>query len=146
MSVLGSVTVPVFIHLAVLEILGTILLCYSTAVLDGHVPAWLPMISDCFVLPPERYPARLGVILGAGLLQVEVLLIYFANKGFSRNSLGLVAGTVASVGLGVVGAVNEQENNTLHSGILYNVLLLLLLLLLLLKGLLCYSSLDMNCT
>ena len=119
MIVLGSFQVSVFFLLAVFETLGTILLCYSIAVTEGHVPAWLPMISDCAVLAPEKYPFRLGLISGALLMEVEILLAYFSNKGYSNNNLSLIAGSIAAVGLGVVGAINEQENNTIHSGQYY---------------------------
>ena len=114
--IIGKVKATLFVHLAVLEILGTIFLCYGTAVVLGHVPAWLPMISDCAVSAPEKYPFRLGLVTGAILLEVVVVLVYNADKGFSNNKKCLVFGSVASFALGVVGSVNEQENNTVHSG------------------------------
>lgn len=115
MDIVDKISVPVVIHIAVLELLGTIFLCYGIAVWLGHVPVWLPMISDCAVDSPEKYPFRLGMIMGACLLQVEVLLAYHSNKGYSRSKFCLVTGSLASIGLGVVGAVNEEENNTVHS-------------------------------
>ena len=116
MDILCTIKVPFFVHLAVGETLGTILLCYGIAVGYGHVPAWLPMISDCAVEAPEKYPFRLGIIVGAALLGVEVLLVFFADKNFSKNRFCLVVGILSSAGLGIVGAVNEVENNIIHSG------------------------------
>ncbi len=113
--IIGKVKAPLLVHLAVLETLGTILLCYGTAVVLGHVPAWLPMISDCAVSAPEKYPFRLGLITGAILLEVVVVLAYNADKGFSNNKKCLVFGSIASFAIGVVGSVNEEENNTVHS-------------------------------
>lgn len=116
-NLISKLKAPVFFHLAVAETLGTILLCYGIAVASGHVPAWLPMISDCAVLAPEKYPFRFGMILGATLLEVEILLVYFADKGFSGDKACLVIGSIGTLGFGVVGAVNEEENNTIHSGL-----------------------------
>ena len=58
MKVLTQVPVNLFIHVSALVITVTIFLCYGIAVALGHVKAWLPMISDCAVLPPEKYPFR----------------------------------------------------------------------------------------
>ena len=74
------------------------------------------MISDCAVEAPEKYPFRLGIIIGAALLGVEVLLVFFADRKFSKNRFCLVVGILSSLGLEIVGAVNEVENNTIHSG------------------------------
>lgn len=115
MDIVDKISVPLVIHIAVLHILGTIFLCYGIAVCFGHVPSWLPMISACAVNSPEKYPFRIGMIVGACLMQVEVLLAYHGNKGYSRSKFCLVTGTLASIGLGIVGAVNEEENNTVHS-------------------------------
>ena len=116
MDILAKVKASLFIHLAVIEILATILICYTTAVALGHVPVWLPMISDCAVAAPEKYPFRLGLITGAVLLEVVIVIVYNAETAvFSKDKKCLVIGTVASVAIGVVGAVNEEENNTVHS-------------------------------
>ena len=34
--------------------ISTIAICYTLFVVLGHGPAWLPMISDCAVTPPEK--------------------------------------------------------------------------------------------
>ena len=63
MNVLGSVRVSTLIHIAAVETLATILVCYGLAVKYGHVKPWLPMISDCAVYSPEKYPFRFGLLL-----------------------------------------------------------------------------------
>ena len=96
-------------------ILGTVFLCYGLAVGLGHVPAWLPMISDCAVEAPEKYPFRMGIVVGAFLLVFEVVAVYNSDRKFSKNKACLYLGCIASFGLAVVGVVNEKENNTIHS-------------------------------
>lgn len=114
-------------------ILTTIFTCYGIAVYLGHVPAWLPMISDCAVSPPEKYLFRLGIVTGAIFLFIEAKLIYHADKSYTRSTLGLILGSIAALGLSIVGVVNEQENNGIHSSksYHYNILLFLSLCLLL---------------
>ena len=96
-------------------ILATILVCYGIAVYLGHVPAWLPMISDCAVLPPEKYFFRLGIVTGAIFLAIDSKLIYHADQSFTYSKFGLALGTIAAIGLAIVGVVNEKENNSVHS-------------------------------
>ena len=96
-------------------ILTTIFVCYGVAVYLGHVPAWLPMISDCAVLPPEKYFFRLGMVTGAIFLAIDSKLIYHADKSFTYSKTCLILGIIASIGLSIVGVVNEKENNTIHS-------------------------------
>ena len=116
MGIIGKVPVNVFIHAAALEILVTILLCYTLAVSLGHVPVWLPMISDCAVYPPEKYPFRWGFVVGATLMGVQNVLIFGADKPYSKSKTSLVLGLLASFCLSVVGVVNEEEDNLIHSG------------------------------
>ena len=103
---------------------GTILLCYFLAVYYGHVPAWLPMISDCAVEAPEKYPFRLGIITTAVMLFVNAYLFYFFLNTYELggrkelDKVGLLLAGLASFGLAIVGAVNEVENTTLHGGLL----------------------------
>lgn len=116
MIVLGKISVNLFIHFGALVFLGTILLCYILAVSLHHVPAWLPMISDCALLAPEKYPFRWGFMVGSALLGVQSLLIYGADKPYSKSKLALFTGVVAAFCLSVVGVVNEEEDNIIHSG------------------------------
>ena len=114
MDILASWTAATLIHVGVVETLGTIILCYVLAVVNGHVPPWLPMISDCAVLAPEKYPFRLGIVVGASLLAVQAVTKYYADKTQPYSKLCAVLGVVASTGLAVVGVVNEKENNDIH--------------------------------
>ena len=115
-KIISKFPANILIHAGALEVAGTILLCYALAVLFGHVPAWLPMISDCAVQSPEKYLFRLGIVLGASLLAYEVIFVYLADKSYSRNEFCLVIGVAASTGLGVVGVVNEKEWYLVHTG------------------------------
>ena len=97
-------------------ILATILSCYVIAVSLGHVPVWLPMISDCGVYAPEKYLFCCGLITGSVFVFGEAILLYHAEgKAFSNSRLSLILSSVASVGMGIVGAVNEKEDPVLHS-------------------------------
>ena len=115
MAVLGTLQLNVLFHVVALVILGTILLCYILAVSLGHVPAWLPMISDCQVFAPEKYFSRWGVLFGAALLGAQNTLIYGANKPYSKSKASLALGLVASFCLSVVAVVSEAEDNAVHS-------------------------------
>lgn len=116
MQVLAKLPVTVLVHAAALETLATIFLCYGLAVGLGHVPAWLPMISDCAVYSPEKYPFRLGIVVSAVLIAIQVVMTYNADRPYSNSKASLTVGLVASLGLAIVGVVNEQECNPVHSG------------------------------
>lgn len=113
MIVLGRIKASTIVHFTALLGLGTISLCYVLAASLKHVKPWLPMISDCAVLPPEEFPFRFGVLTTALLMAGESLIIYLAAVPKSKVALGL--GVVASLCLGVVGVVNEEEASKLHS-------------------------------
>jgi len=103
--------------------LVTIFVCYFFAVAQGHVPVWLPMISDCAIYPPEEYIFRIGLILSAALLNLNSLLMLFYQHNVKLTEGGATTfdkvsfsfATLGCLGLMVVGAVNEVENNTIHS-------------------------------
>ncbi len=115
-TTLGKISLTVFIHAGAITIVSTILLCYSLAVSKGHVKPWLPMISDCAVYSPEKYPFRLGLAATSMLFSAGVVMIYKANMIYSRNKLALCLGVIAMSCLGIVAVVNEKENNFVHSG------------------------------
>ena len=116
MIIFGSVDVRTITLLAILISWASIITCYVLAVSLGHVPAWLPTISDCAVGAPEKYLFRIGLITGATALFANVVMVYYAFPKFVLRKLELVAGVAAAAGLTVVGAVNEKENNTVHIG------------------------------
>ena len=115
MAVLEKLPVNAVFHVGVVLPLGTILLCYTVATLLGHVPVWLPMISDCAVYPPEKYPFRWGIVLSAALFALQSVLLYGADRPYSRSKVALFFGLLTAFCLSVVGVVNEVENNTIHS-------------------------------
>ena len=113
MNVLGTIRLSAIFHFAAVETVAAILLCYGLAVAYGHVKPWLPMISDCAVYPPEKYPFRFGIALGSLLMGAQVVMLHLV-KNYSRISLGF--GLLGAAALGVVAVVNEEENNSIHSG------------------------------
>ena len=115
MKVLAVEGLPSIIIAASVSTFGTILLCYGLAVGLGHVPAWLPFISDCAVEAPEKYPFRMGIVVGAFLLGFEVVAVYNSDRKFSKDKTCLYLGCIASFGLAVVGVVNEKEDNFIHT-------------------------------
>ena len=116
MKILVSWSGETLIHFGVLEVLGTAFLCYGLAVANGHVPAWLPMISDCAVLAPEKYPFRLGMVTGALMIALLSVTVYYKDENTRYNKLSAIFGLIAAAGLGVVGVVNEKEDPPVHDG------------------------------
>lgn len=113
-NILAKTNAPTPIHFGILSTLTTILICYGLAVINDHVPAWLPMISDCGIDAPERYLFRVGLVIAALLLGLDVILSYGAGIG-SKNKLCLISGLVSSVGLAIVAVVNLKENVYIHA-------------------------------
>lgn len=120
MKILATLPASILVHVGVIETLSTVLLCYALAVSYGHVPIWLPMISDCAIEAPEKYPFRLGIIIGGFLLAVQAVITYNANKSSQLATTRFALALIASAGLAVVGAVNSKEDNTVHSCKLIN--------------------------
>ena len=136
--VIGLLSAQCVFRVCVYMWVSTIIVCYITAVSLGHVPAWLPMISDCAVSAPEKYVFRLGFISGANWLFASSLLYYLffrahasggADAGAGAGAGGalgwrvkfgippiasLVLAFLAAVSVAVVGAVSERENGKLH--------------------------------
>ena len=84
--VIGALSAQVIFRICVYMWVSTIIVCYIIAVSLGHVPAFLPMISDCAVAAPERYIFRLGFISGANWLFASSLLYYLYFRAHSSNS------------------------------------------------------------
>ncbi len=113
-SVLGSLRASILIHITALLGLGTMLLCYTLALSFKHVKLWpIPMISDCAVESPEKFPFRLGMVTFALLMALGNLVVYLA--AVPRSKLALVFGVTACMCLAVVGVVNEEEASKVHS-------------------------------
>ena len=83
------------------------------------ISAW-PMISDTFVIQPCNMISRYTVCLGGTLLGFGIYGHYASVRPArpTRTSLqiGTVIGIVGACGLVGVGAINEKEDITLHSG------------------------------
>ena len=116
MKIIGKETLQFFIVQGATIVLGTIFTCYGLAASLGHVPVWLPMISDCAVYAPEKYLFRLGLVTGSIFLHIESILLYNADKAFSNSRLSMILSLMSSLGMGIVAVVNEKENNTVHTG------------------------------
>lgn len=115
MGVLDKIPGERLVRLGALEMLTTILLCYTIAVEEGHVKAWLPTISACGEHPPEQYFFRYGILTGALLLVVLALYIYSVDFPYSHKSWNVFLGVVGGLCLGVVAVVAANENNLVHT-------------------------------
>ena len=112
---LSRLPAPVVGYVSGALALGTILICYILAVYLGHVPAWLPFISDCGVYPPEVYPFRIGLVLAPAVFIVQALIVYSTDRVFS-SKICLVLGIISAMSLTVVAVVSEVENLKVHLG------------------------------
>ena len=112
MKIVGKLTARTLIYFGAAEMTFVILLCYALAVANHHVKPWLPTISACGDHPPEQYPFRFGIMLGAMLLLVEAVALHAAKL---TSSLTYVLGAVAALCLGVVAVVAANEDNTVHT-------------------------------
>ena len=117
MATIGSIPAPIVAYVGGLGALTTILLCYVLAVSFKHVPAWLPMISDCAVYAPEKYPFRAGIVITAAAFAVQTVVVYNAERSFSKSKVALALGLLSAICLTVIGVVNEDEWNTVHNGL-----------------------------
>ena len=113
--VLGDLPGKKLVHFGAVEMLTTILLCYTIAVKEGHVKPWLPTISACGEHPPEQYFFRYGILVGAMLLLILALYIYTADFSFSHNSVNVGLGVTAALCLGVVAVCAANEDNLVHT-------------------------------
>lgn len=115
MATVGRLRASTVFHVKCVLGLSTIILCYILAVSFKHVrSAWLPMISDCAVLSPEKFFFRYGVLTAALLMICESVIIYLA--AVPRSKVALVLGSLSALCLGVVAVDNEREAPSVHSG------------------------------
>lgn len=113
----GSILVRTITLASVAVACGTIAISYILAVSLGHVPAWLPMISDCAVKAPEMFLFRYGLLVSATLLAANVLVVFAATRSsYKLSKVTLVNGLIAAFSMGMLTAVNEDEDNNVHSG------------------------------
>lgn len=88
---------------------------------QGRIPpGHVPYISDMWVYPPGDWISRNMVVGGAFCGIVVQILMYFANQSSSGPAVAngaqqTILAVVALLGLSVVGVVNEDENDMIHS-------------------------------
>lgn len=112
-KLLGKFNFRIVLFSGIIEVLFTILLCYILAVKLKHKPMWLPTISECGEMPPERYFFRWGILVGGLLLVVESVVLHTAKRS---SDWVFVLGIIAGLGLTGVAAVASNENLPLHLG------------------------------
>ena len=69
-----------------------------------------------FPYSSQDYVFRYGFIVGACLLAVEAVMVYGADKSFSRSKITLLLSVVAAFALGVIGVVRGSESHLVHDG------------------------------
>ena len=109
-----------FTYISIISLASTILICYTMAAYNGHVVAFLPMISSCGVSAPEKYIFTIGIIFASIFIFINACLFYyFLNSGSlgkrkDEDRIALFLAFISSLGLAFVGAVNEKEDNIVH--------------------------------
>ena len=69
-----------------------------------------------FPYSSQDYVFRYGFVVGACLLAVEAVMVYGADKSFSRSKNTLLLSVVAAFALGVIGVVRGSESHLVHDG------------------------------
>ena len=69
-----------------------------------------------FPYSSQDYVFRYGFVVGACLLAVEAVMVYGADKSFSRSKITLLLSVVAAFALGVIGVVRGSESHLVHDG------------------------------
>jgi len=126
---LGRIEVSTLLRALLLFSWGSLVLCYVITVSLGHMPVFLPMISDCFVYAPEKYVSRLAVVTFGGVgMGSSVVIIHIYLRNYSVQAEGVLGavvsavnwfsfalGIIGSCGLAGVGAVPENDGDgSLH--------------------------------
>ena len=112
-QILGKINFRLILYTGIVEVLFTILFCYILAVTLQHKPVWLPTISECGELAPEKYVFRGGILFGGILLVVEGVFLHNAKR---LSRLGFIFGVIAGIGLVGVACVASNEDLPLHLG------------------------------
>jgi hypothetical protein len=120
-SVSPQVSAGTVVRGTVLVAFVTLATTYTIAVLHHDAPL-VPMISDTFVYAPESYVSRFGVVTASAMLQLVVWLLRSYLCAFASGhrawrwfaTVHSLCGAVASAAMGLVGAINDQENLKYH--------------------------------
>ena len=75
-----------------------------------------PASLTSFPYSSQDYVFRYGFVVGACLLAVEAVMVYGADKSFSRSKITLLLSVVAAFALGVIGVVRGSESHLVHDG------------------------------
>lgn len=111
MKVLGKLNFRIILYFGIVEVIFTVLLCYILAVTLQHKPLWLPTISECGELEPEKHFFRWGILVGGIILLVEAVVLYTAKR---ISTLGFWLGIIAGFNLTGVAVVASNENRNIH--------------------------------
>jgi hypothetical membrane protein len=122
MKVLNTYNFISFINYAVFVPVVTILVCYVTAVLKGDVPGWfLPMVSACGVVAPEKWIFHIGLIVSSVLIHSASKVVrdfISSNNPDSTTSkwedTAVLLNFIACGGLAGCASITEKEDNNLH--------------------------------
>lgn len=107
-------------YIAALLPFVVVFVCYLTAVYNGHVPGWLPMISDCGVYRPERFIFTIGLVISSCFLFLNAVLFYFFLNSYTLNGrrsvdrLATLLVFISSLGLCVLATANDTEDPVVH--------------------------------
>ena len=111
MKLLGKLNFRIILIFGIVEVIFTVLLCYILAVTLQHKPVWLPTISECGELEPEKHFFRWGILVGGLLLAIEAVVLYLAKR---MSTLVFWLGLIAGLALTGVAVVASNEDLTVH--------------------------------
>lgn len=112
-KLLGKFNFRIVLYSGIILVLVTVLLCYILAVSLDHKPVWLPTVSECGEMPPEKYIFRWGILVGGLLLVIEAVMLHFAERS-SKHVFAL--GIIAGLSLTGVACVASNEDLPVHLG------------------------------
>ncbi|GMS81661.1 hypothetical protein PENTCL1PPCAC_3836, partial [Pristionchus entomophagus] len=120
-----SIGVWIFPFLTSLFGLGAVLIPYSVAVRNGHVPAVIPFISDCGIFAPEKCFFSLFLNLTALFLAISVYLRHRQIVGFYGSQMRrrwrtislslMIMGVIAAFCTSAVGSFSARETMLGHA-------------------------------
>lgn len=113
MKVLGRLIVRHLLYIGLMEVLITIIICYIMAVTLQHKPVWLPTISECGELSPEKHFFRWGIMMGGILLAVESVVLWLPKI---ISTLVFALGFIAGLALTGVAVIASNEDLPVHLG------------------------------
>ena len=121
MKVLNTYSFKGFINYAVFVPVATIIVCYTVAVLTGHVEWWLPMVSDCGVYFPEKWIFHIGLIVSSVLIHSasktvrDFIVSNNPEPASSRwENTAVALNFIACAGLAGCASVTEKEDSNIH--------------------------------